>query len=90
MLEKDFLRSTPEYLMTRMIGMRKAQNEVLEFQHRQTWDTARMISFFAGNGGNFKGLKKQKDIIRFPWDEEDAEIPSFEDVKKLFPSKYFA
>lgn len=89
--EKQYMDSSPRYLMVRLIGMRKAQNEILEYHNKEDWHRARMIAFYAGNGGNFKRLRSFKHVMTFPWEKEGpSELPEYEDVKKVFPKKYFA
>jgi hypothetical protein len=83
MSEREFDMSSPRYLMIRLVGMRKAQNEIITFQNKEEWNRARMVAFYAGFG-QVKGLKIWEDVIKFPWDKT-AELPTYEEMKKIFP-----
>ena len=88
MSQYDFDYSSPRYLMVRLVGLRKAQNELEEFRQREAWKRSRMEAFYSANGGNFKNIKSFADIMKFPW-EKEQELPTFEEIQAMFP-KYFA
>lgn len=87
MAEKDFDYSSPRYLMLRLNGLRKAQNYQMEFAYKNSWQQARFIAFNALRA--HVKISSPNQLITFPWESPEADIPDYETIKHLFP-KYFA
>lgn len=78
---------SPSYFLDKMtMGEVESFLTGLNRRHRDAWEQTRIIGYIIAQANSTKKLE-QTDILRFPWDIENAEIKdtsiSDEDMKRL-------
>ena len=58
-------------------------------RHRQTWSSTRWLAFnlmsaqLGSDGMHKSGINSPTDLIKFPWENPDTELPSENDIEEM-------